>query len=196
MRVVFTDSTKRERERDRQEIHYCHPQETAEVFSRRAIPRMSDVWWNTTWERLKAVGLLPSCILTALIFYHGFSFSAASLKKTKNKKKTHCCCCSHCQEKKGSERKVQCWSNESHPQRTASSCATAVHDFTLQWRCTPFKNKPVTPVSVRCNQTGCKMLTLYLAPLCVCVIHAVMGITWQARCVFQSSCRSSEANLR
>lgn len=36
---------------------------------------------ETQHESLKAVGLLPSCILTALIFYHGFSFSEASLRK-------------------------------------------------------------------------------------------------------------------
>lgn len=47
MRAVFKDST--DRKSEWQEIHYRYPQETAEVFSRRAIPRMSDVCWNTTW---------------------------------------------------------------------------------------------------------------------------------------------------
>lgn len=111
-----------EKKRMRQEIHHWLPQETAEVFSRRAIPRMSDVCWDATWARLKAVGLLPSCILTALIFYHSFSLSAREnalllLSMPREEKK------------KGSERKVWCWGNESHSQITTSSCAKAAHDI-------------------------------------------------------------------
>lgn len=39
------------------------------------------------------------------------------------------------EKKKGSERKVWCWNNESHPQITTSSCATAVHYIMIICRC-------------------------------------------------------------
>lgn len=95
-----------------------------------------------------------------LIFYHGFSFSAASLRKHTGAVFT------------AKRKKKRKWKEDAAMKQWKPSdsyfllCSSGSwHHWLLPWRCMPFKNKPVTPVQVKYNQTGYKIPVPYLAPL-------------------------------
>lgn len=137
------------------------------LFSRRVIPKISDVQWHTTWaseggyDCNPAASWFQSSILF-LAFQKLLSKQTAAFTAYRKKRKW----------REGAVLRQRQTSEDDF-----LLCNSSLwHHQLLQRYSTSFKNKLLTLVSLRCNRLQ-KTVTIISSSMCV--IHAVMGITWQ-----------------